>query len=172
MLARYGNKARARGATRLALLIAGAAALAACSNAETTVVEPPAQPIKTAALSLQEGKPAAPCPPEVMAELRDKLTAKLYKPGAFGKGSTLKVTYRVLEYDGGDGSSFWSFGSLTGKAEGSLVVETIYSDKSGHEIGRIRSEGKVGSSLFGHSMDDAIELAANDIAEYTTKTFK
>ena len=36
----------------------------------------------------------------------------------------------------------------------------------------IRSEGKVGSSLLGKSMDDAVEHVADEVALYTTKTFK
>ena len=63
-------------------------------------------------------------------------------------------------------------GSVTGQAKGSVTVEAVYLDKGGHEIGKIRSEGKVGSSLLGKSMDDAVEHVADEVAVYTTKTFR
>ena len=93
------------------------------------------------------------------------------QPGAFGKGPNVKLAYRVVDYSAGDASR-WSFGSVTGKAKGSLTVEAVYLDKSGHELGKIRSEGKVGSSLLGKSMDDAVEHVADEVALYTTQTFK
>lgn len=165
-----------RAVARLALVSAVGLALAACGGVETTVVAPPTQPIKVSSITVQEGKPMSNCPPEVVTELRDKLTAKLYKPGAFDKGNaksnTLKLAYRVVEYDGGDQSSRWSFDAVRGTNKGSLVVEAVYLDKKGKEVGRIRSEAKVGSSLLGHSIDDALEHAADEVADYTAKTFK
>jgi hypothetical protein len=161
-----------RGATvGLGLAAALGLALAACGGVQTTVVAPTAQPVKVSAITLMEGKATVSCPPEIMSELHEKLTAKLYKPGAFGKGSNVKVAYRVVDYNAGDDSR-WSFGSVTGQAKGSVTVETVYLDKSGRELGKIRSEGKVGSSLLGKSMDDAVEHVADEVALYTTKTFK
>ena len=52
------------------------------------------------------------CSPKVIELLHEKLTAKLYKPGAFGKGSNVKLAYRVVDYTAGDASR-WSFGSVT-----------------------------------------------------------
>jgi hypothetical protein len=160
-----------QGVMRLGLVAAVGLALAACSGAQTTVVAPTAQPMKVSAITLMEGKPTVSVPPEVMSELHEKLTAKLYKPGAFGKGNNVKLAYRVVDYSAGD-ESRWSFGSMTGKAKGSVTVEAVYFDKSGHELGKIRSEGKVGSSLLGKSMDDAVEHVADEVVTYTTKTFK
>jgi len=168
-----GNSTGARPGAMVKLGMAAAVglALAACSGAQTTVMNPPANPVKVSAITLMEGKPMVSCPPEVMSELHEKLTAKLYKPGAFGKGPNVKLAYRVVDYSAGDASR-WSFGSVTGKAKGSLTVEAVYLDKSGHELGKIRSEGKVGSSLLGKSMDDAVEHVADEVALYTTQTFK
>ena len=163
--------ARSGATVSLGLATAVGLALAACSGAQTTVMTPPANPVKVSAITLMEGKPMVACPPEVMSELHEKLTAKLYKPGAFGKGPNVKLAYRVVDYTAGDDKR-WSFGSVTGQAKGSLAVEAVYLDKSGHELGKIRSEGKVGSSLLGKSMDDAVEHVADEVALYTTKTFK
>jgi len=165
-----------RGAPRGAMVGVGLAAafglaLAACGGGQTTVMAPPAQPMKVSAITLLEGKAMVSCPPEIMSELHEKLTAKLYKPGAFGKGPNVKLAYRVVDYNAGDAAR-WSFGSVTGQAKGSLAVEAVYLDKSGKELGKIRSEGKVGSSLLGKSMDDAVEHVADEVAVYTTKTFK
>jgi hypothetical protein len=156
----------------MGLAMAIGLALAACSSAQTTVVAPPAETMKVASITLMEAKPTVPVPPEVMSELHEKLTAKLYKPGAFGKGPSVKLAYRVVDFNAGDESSRWSFGSMTGQAKGSVTVEAVYFDKRGHELGKIRSEGKVGSSLLGKSMDDAVEHVADEVAGYTTKTFK
>lgn len=158
-------------AMKIGLAAAFGLALAACSGAQTTVVAPPTQPMKVSAITLMEGKPTVAVPQEIMSELHEKLTAKLYKPGAFGKGSNVKLAYRVVDYKAGDDSR-WSFGSVTGQAKGSVTVEAVYLDKGGHELGKIRSEGKVGSSLLGKSMDDAVEHVADEVATYTTKTFR
>jgi hypothetical protein len=104
----------------MGLVAAFGLALAAC-NGQTTVVAPPAQPMKVSAITLMEGKPAVSVPPEIMSELHDKLTAKLYKPGAFGKGHNVKLAYRVVDYNAGDDSR-WSFGGVTGQAKGSVTV--------------------------------------------------
>jgi len=155
----------------MGLAMAFGLALAACSSAQTTVVAPPAETMKVASITLIEAKQTVAVPSEVMSELHEKLTAKLYRPGAFGKGPSVKLAYRVVDFNAGDDSR-WSFGSMTGQAKGSVTVEAIYFDKRGHELGKIRSEGKVGSSLFGKSMDDAVEHVADEVASYTTKTFK
>ena len=158
-------------AVKIGLAMAFGLALAACSSAQTTVVAPPAETMKVASITLIEAKQTVPVPAEIMSELHEKLTAKLYRPGAFGKGPSVKLAYRVVDFNAGDDSR-WSFGSMTGQAKGSVTVEAIYFDKRGHELGKIRSEGKVGSSLFGKSMDDAVEHVADEVASYTTKTFK
>ena len=158
-------------AVKIGFVAAVGLALAACGMAQTTVVTPPTETMKVASITLMEAKPTVAVPPEVMSELHEKLTAKLYRPGAFGKGPSVKLAYRVVDYSAGD-ESRWSFGSMTGQAKGSVTVEAIYFDKRGHELGKIRSEGKVGSSLFGKSMDDAVEHVADEVASYTTKTFK
>ncbi len=44
--------------------------------------------------------------------------------------------------------------------EGSLTIEVTYADQSGKQLGKIMSEGKIGSGFFGGSSDDAIEKAA------------
>src|SRR5690242_15253036 len=159
-------------AVKMGLVAAVGLALAACGGAQTTVVAPTAQPVKVSAITLMEGKATVAVPPEVMSELHEKLTAKLYRPGAFGKGPSVKLAYRVVDFNAGDESSRWSFGSMTGQAKGSVTVEAVYLDKRGHELGKIRSESKVGSSLLGKSMDDAVEHVADEVASYTTKTFR
>jgi hypothetical protein len=158
-------------AVKMGLAMAIGLALAACSSAQTTVVTPPAETMKVASITLLEAKPTVAVPPEVMSELHEKLTAKLYRPGAFGKGSNVKLAYRVVDYSAGN-ESRWSFGSMTGQTKGSVTVEAVYLDKRGHELGKIRSQGKVGSSLLGKSMDDAVEHVADEVGSYTTKTFK
>lgn len=160
-----------RGAMGPAMVAALGMALAACSSAKTTVVDPTDQPMKVAAITVQEARPTVDCPPEVTAQLRDKLTAKLYKPGGFGKGNNLKLTYRVVEFDGGDGSSRWSFNNVSGKG-GKLTVEAIYTDRRGKEVAKISSAGTVGSSLMGGSLDKAIDKVTDEVADYTAKNFK
>jgi hypothetical protein len=171
MLANDRKAALRAAAVKAGVVGAIAMTLAACGGAQTTVVEP-AQPIKTTAIMVQEMRSSVSIPSELMAELRDKLTAKLYKPGGFGKGNGLKLAYRVVEYDGGTGASRWSYNAMTGSAEGSLVIEAVYLDKSGKEVGRVRAEGKVGSSLLGHSMDDAVDHVTDELAQYTNDTFR
>ncbi len=165
------RKSALRGAMGPAAAAALGMALAACSTAKTTVVDPAAQPVKVAAITLQEARPAVDCPPGVVEQLREKLTAKLYKPGGFGKGNNLKLTYRVVEYAGTDASSRWSFNNLAGKG-GAVTVEAIYTDRRGKEVAKISSAGTVGSSLMGGTIDKAIDKVTDEVADYTEKNFR
>src|SRR5260370_41726032 len=160
-----------RGAPRGAMVGVGLAAafglaLAACGGGQTTVMAPPAQPMKVSAITLLEGKAMVSCPQEIMSELHEKLTAKLYKPGAFGKGPNVKLAYRVVDYNASDAARV-SFGSVTGQAKGSLAVEAVYLYKSRKGLRKIRSEGKVGRTPRRKSIRDPIEHLADRGACYT-----
>jgi uncharacterized protein DUF4410 len=146
--------------------------VAACGAGKTMVMEPGPEKVTAASVELHEGDSTVNCPPAVVALFRSKLEAQLYKPGAFTQGNDLSLTYQFVQYNPGDQFTRWFFGGLGNAGEGSITVQAVYTDKGGRQVGKIMSEGKIGSGAFGGSMDLAIQKSAEEVAQYTLTTFK
>ena len=144
--------------------------IAACGAGKTMVMEPGAEMIKVASVELHEGKSMVNCPPAVVAQFRSKLEAQLCKPGGFVQGDDLNPTYQFIQYNPGDQFTRWFFGGIGNAGESSITVQALYTDQGGRQVGKIMSEGKIGSGAFGGSMD--LERAADEVAQYTLTTFK
>lgn len=63
-------------------------------------------------------------------------------------------------------------GGLGNCGEGTLIVEASFVDASGKEVGKVKSEGRIGAGFFGGSFSNALERAAEEIAKYTAHNFK
>jgi hypothetical protein len=50
-------------------------------------------------------------------------------------------------------------------------VQATYTDRTGRQIGKIVSEGKLGRGIFGGDVELAIDKAANEVASYTIDNF-
>ena len=167
----YKDHVRGKLAVLLVVLVSGLT-LAACGAGKTMVMEPGTEAVKAASLELREGKSTVNCPPAVVALFRSRLEAQLYKPGGFTQGNDLSLTYQFVQFNAGDQFTRWFFGGIGNAGEGSITVQAVYADKSGKQVGKIMSEGKIGSGAFGGSMDFAIQKAAEEVAQYTLSTFK
>lgn len=161
-----------RGARNLIVVLATGLAVAACGAGKTMVMEPGTEAVKAASVELHEGKSTVACPPAVVALFRSRLEAQLYKAGGFTRGDDLSLTYQFVQYNPGDQFARWFWGGIGNAGEGSITVQAVYTDKSGKQVSKILSEGKIGSGAFGGSMDFAIQKAAEEIAQYTLTTFK
>jgi hypothetical protein len=161
-----------RGVWLSLILMTGGLALAGCGAGKTMVMEPGAEAIKVGSIELREGRSTVNCPPAVLALFRSKLEAQLYKPGSFTQGGDLSLTYQFVQYNAGDQFTRWFFGGLGNAGEGSITVQAIYTDRDGKQLGKIMSEGKIGSGAFGGSMDLAVQKAAEEVAQYTLTTFR
>ncbi len=161
-----------RGASILLVVLATGLTLAACGAGKTMVMEPGTEAVKASSVALREGASTVNCPPSVVALFRSRLEAQLYKPGGFTQGDDVSLTYQFVQYNPGDQFTRWFFGGLGNAGEGSITVQAVFADKSGKQLSKIMSEGKIGSGAFGGSMDFAIQKAAEEIAQYTLTTFK
>jgi hypothetical protein len=166
-----GKRAPRNVATLAALALIGIV-LAACGAGKTMVMEASSQKVRADSVALIEGNSTALCPPDVVAAFKSKLTEKIYQPGTFSQGSDVTLTYRFVQFTTGDRFQRWFFGGIGNAGEGSMTIEAVYTDKSGKQIGKIMSEGKIGSGFFGGSMDDALDKAANEVAQYTLVAFR
>ena len=154
------------------MLVVAGLALAGCGTGRTTVLEAATQPIKATGITLQEAKSTVDCPADVIAQFRAKLSERLYQPGAFSKEGDVTLSYRVVQYNPGSQFQRWLTVGLGNTGEGSLTFEAVYLDGAGNPIGKIMSEGRIGSGFFGGSLDNAVDKAADEVADYTEKNFK
>lgn len=154
------------------ILVAGGLPLAGCGAGKTMVMEPGEAAVTVGSIQLREGRSTVNCPPAVVALFRSKLEAQLYRPGGFTQGGDLSLTYQFVQYNSGDQFTRWFFGGLGNTGEGSITVQVIYADRDGKQVGKIMSEGKIGSGAFGGSMDLAVQKAAEEVAQYTLTTFR
>jgi hypothetical protein len=156
----------------LLVVVTSGLTAAACGAGKTMVMEPGTEVVKAGSIMLQEGKSTVNCPPAVVALFRSKLEAQLYKPGGFTQGDELSLTYQFVQYNPGDQFTRWFFGGLGNAGEGSITVQAIYTDRAGKPVGKIMSEGKIGSGAFGGSIDFAVQKAAEEVVQYTLTTFR
>lgn len=126
--------------------------------------------IKT--INIVSGKSASYVPKEFQEAFEKNLKEKLYDQFGYKPGNDLTVVYRFLQCDEGNRFSRWFLGGIGNSGESSLTVEAKFIDKSGKEIGKINTEGKIGSGFLGGSFDNAVEQASDYMAEYIVKNFK
>jgi hypothetical protein len=143
---------------RTCFLFAIIAFLVACGAGSTVVSKPSETKLQVASVEVSEGDSKVAVPEGVKKTFSDELTKSLYQSGVFQKGNELKLKYRFMWYH--PGSPWGALGPELGdKAEEMLRVEAKYFDSLDKEIATIRSEGKVSK-------------CANEIAEYTKRSFK
>lgn len=111
-------------------------------------------------------------PTELQERFEKKLKDKLYKNSMFSAGDDLTIRYRFIQLDEGNKLARWFMGGLGNAGEGSVTVESKFFDSAGKEIGKIHTEGKIGSGFLGGSFDNAIDQSSERLAEYMVKNFK
>ena len=113
-----------------------------------------------------------PVTPEVRKDFEDALAKNLYEEVKFKKGNELAINYKFTSLCEGSQFQRWFTGGLGGAGEGTLIIEASFVDVSGKEVGRVKSEGRIGAGFFGGSFSNALERAAEEIAKYTAHSFK
>jgi len=63
-------------------------------------------------------------------------------------------------------------GGLGNMGEGSLTIETKFYDSADKELATIQTEGRIGSGFFGGSYGEALDKAAEKIAEFARTNFR
>lgn len=154
------------------VLVVGLILLSGCGAGRTLVMAPPDARVQVASLEVTEGRSTVPVPDEVKKGFQDKLQELLYKDGGFRKGQDLRLSYRFIQFNPGNQFTRWFWGGIGNAGEGSLTIEVKYFDGASRELSTIQSEGKIGSGFFGGPFDLAVGKAAEEIADYTTRTFR
>ena len=157
---------------RLAILIA----VTGCGTGSTTILQPTsAQNVQNPqtsfrSLSIQAGRSVVAVPPDVANLFASKLENKLYGQTQIARGDDLTLTYDFVNYDEGNRFHRWLAGS-TGFGEASISVQAAFVDRSGREIGRVVSVGRLNHGIFGGDADLAIDQATNELVNYTLNNF-
>jgi uncharacterized protein DUF4410 len=145
--------------------------LAGCGTGKTMVMEP-GESRKASSIAVVEGQSTVTVPAEATAMFKNKLDEMLFEKGGIKKGQDVTLTYRFVQFNEGSRFKRWLTGGIGNAGEGNLTIEVTYSDGSGKQLGKIVSEGKIGSGFFGGSSDNAIEKAAEEVASYTVDHYK
>jgi hypothetical protein len=136
------------------------------------VIKAPDAKLRVNSVQVVEGNSTVPVPADVKETFTTKLDGYLYTEGGFQKGPELKISYRFIQYDPGSQFARWFAGGIGNAGEGSLTIETKYLDASDKELATVNVEGRIGSGFFGGALAEAIDRAAEKVAEYTKTNFR
>jgi hypothetical protein len=153
------------------LLIAGLM-LASCGVGRAMVIKPPDEQLRVVFVQAKEGISPVAVPEDVKTDFGGKLNEHLYGKGGFQAGPELTISYRFIQYDPGNQFTRWFWGGIGNAGEGSLTVEAKYLDPTNKEIATINAEGRIGSGVFGGALSQAVDKAAEKVAEYTKTNFR
>jgi hypothetical protein len=143
-----------------------------CGSGKIIVYDPVEAKHVVKTIKIVNNMPTSSVPKEYKEDFEEKLKEKLYQEHGYKPGDDLTISYRFLQCDEGSRFSRWFLGGLGNSGESSLTVEAKFIDKSGKEIGKVNTEGKIGSGFLGGSFDNAIEQASDHLVEYIVKNFR
>jgi hypothetical protein len=158
---------------------AAAAALgflvSACGTGRTMVMEPPEAKQAFTAVTLERAADTVTVPDEFRTRFLKDIRARLYgedgKAGPFAEGPGLVIRIKVVQFDEGNQFERWFWGGIGNAGEGSLQVLAEFYDGE-KKLAQIQTEGRIGSGFFGGSMNEAVDKAAEEIAEYAIANFR
>lgn len=153
----------------LLLITLGVITLSSCGCGRTIVDQPVVVPMHMPMNQVQicRGVDNINVPDNVKAVFEKELRKKLYGDNLVKNAPGIQLQYRFVQFNEGNRFARYFFGGIGNTGEASVMVEVIYLTPDNFEIGRIHTEGKISSGLFGGSCDNAIEKAAAEVACYT-----
>ena len=141
--------------------------LTSCGAGKMMVLEPVHSVPSNPGVKIQAANDTVRISQEVSDKFFKYLSDSLYAEGKARRGDDIVVKYRFLQMNEGSRLARWFTAGIGNAGEGTLTVEATYYDQSGKLLGKIHTEGKIGSGFFGGSVDHALEKAACEIANYT-----
>ncbi len=147
----------------------GISILTSCGTAKTIVYNPVVIPSCVAINQVQItcGTNTVPISESVISLFEQQLRKKLYGDNKIVCGPEITLQYRFIQFDEGNRFARYMMGGIGNTGEASLMIEVTYFGPDGMEFGKIHTEGKISSGLFGGSSDNAISKAAAEVANYT-----
>ncbi len=95
-----------------------------------------------------------------------QLATHLYKEFKMTKGNDITMKYRFIQFNPGSRFKRYMLAGFGNSGEASTIVEFTFLNKSGVKIGLIHAEGRIGSGIFGGSIDEVFDTAAQEGAAY------
>jgi hypothetical protein len=144
---------------------------AGCGAGKTLVMKPTEATFHARSVEITEEEPTVKATEKARQYFLERLETLLYEDGGFEKGSTLKISYRFIQFNPGSQLTRWFWGGVGNAGEGTVTVEAKFYIGE-EEVSFIQVEGKIQSGAFGGDFNFAIEKAAREIATYTLENFK
>ena len=156
----------------IAIISVATLILQACGSGRTLVLDPVKNPHQSGGIRICSTQSSTEVPEEIKITFDTLLREKLYKEEGVKEGSETTLNYRFVQMNEGSRFKRWFLGGSGHSGEGTLTTEVTYLDKNNTVIGKIHTEGKIGSGMFGGGFSNAIETAVDQIVQYTLSTFK
>jgi hypothetical protein len=145
--------------------------LQGCGAGKLTVLDPINDSEKAQSLRIKEGKHTLAVPKESIETFEKKFKEKLYKDTSLTEGDDIQIVYRFIQYNEGSRFARYFLGGIGNAGEGSLTIELVFIKRDGTQIGKIQTEGKIGSGFAGGSMDSAVDSAVDVATDFIKTTF-
>jgi hypothetical protein len=148
--------------------------LTACGTGRTLVMESPQRKAFSAA-TLTRADDTVTVPDEVREQFVTKMRELLYgtkdAPGPFIESAGLTIRVKVVQFDAGNQFARWFWGGIGNSGEGSMHVVADYLEGE-NKLAQTQVEGRIGSGFLGGSMNEAVDKAAQEIANYAITNFR
>lgn len=153
----------------IALIMGLVFVLTSCGTGRTMVSDPVIVPssARLRGITIERGEDTIPVSYKAKSVFENRLSRKLFADGNLRRGSGIYLQYRFIQFDEGSRFARYMFGGIGNMGESSLMIEVSYLDENGRNLGRIQTEGRISSGIFGGSSDEAVERAADEVANYT-----
>jgi hypothetical protein len=126
---------------------------------------------KYSSINITQDEHSVIVPQEGIKHFRNSLMQNLEDDVGFKKGNDLTIKYKFISYNEGNRFERWFTGGLMGSGKASLIVEASFVNKKGIEIGKVKTQGKIGGGFLGGSVDHALENAAEEISRYASQFY-
>lgn len=143
-----------------------------CGVGRNMVIQSPQTRIRAASAVAAENNSPVSVPAEMKADYQSRLEKYLYGENGFQQGKELTIRYRFIQYEPGSQFGRWFSGGIGNMGEGSLTIESKFYDAGGKELATIQTEGRIGSGFLGGSYGEALDKAAEKVAEFAKTNFR
>ena len=154
---------------KISLIAIFMAIVSGCSSATTSIKVPVNSQKRYSSFVIEENNIGTNISAEQKKVFEKKLT-ELFLKDKYTKGDGLKVKYSFLAYN--EGNRFVRYMIGFGAGKGKIVIKTTFYDARTNQIlGETETESELSIGLFGGSMDETFESAAEDIYKFAKTNY-
>ena len=154
---------------RIAAFLLATVLVSGCAGSAVETKSPSRISGVTSVQSSEDRNDSTTAPESIRRRFQALLDEALYSENHFQRGRELTIRWRLVGYHEGSRALRYLVGF--GAGQGKIVVQAIFLDPRGKEVGAIKAEGSITMGAFGGSYETALSKCADAIAEYATKTF-